>query len=107
MPVSGKYRDYVLGQLACLGSVTGKSMFGGVGLYLDGVFFALIADDVLYFKVGPSNRADYESAGMEPFRPFAKKSAMPYYQVPVDVLEDSDQLRAWGRKAHDAAARTF
>jgi DNA transformation protein len=107
MPVNAEYRDYVLEQLSCLGGVTGKSMFGGVGIYVDGVFFALIANDVLYFKVDDSNRGDYETAGMAPFKPSpARNTAMPYYEVPVSVLEDVDQLAVWARKAYAVAART-
>jgi DNA transformation protein len=106
MPVSPEYRDYVLEQLARLGRVTGKPMFGGVGIYLDHVFFALIANDVLYFKVDDSNRGDYESAGMGPFRPYSDTTTpMSYYAVPVEVLEDEDQLSVWGRKAYDVANR--
>jgi DNA transformation protein len=104
MPVNPEYRDYVLEQLACLGRVTGTPMFGGVGIYLDHVFFALIADDVLYFKVDDSNRDDYEAAGMGPFRPYADKTTtMPYYAVPAEILEDAEQLSVWGRTAYDVA----
>lgn len=79
-------------------------MFGGIGIYLDRVFFALIADDVLYFKVDDSNRGDYEAAGMGAFRPYPdKKTTMSYYAVPVEILEDDEQLSAWGRKAYDVA----
>lgn len=74
--------------------------FGGVGIYLDRVVFALIANDVLYFKVDDSNRGDYEAAGMTPFKPYpTRNTTMPYYEVPVSVLEDIDQLTVWGRKA--------
>jgi DNA transformation protein len=106
MPVSPDYRKFVLEQLAPLGRVTDKSMFGGVGVYLDGVFFALIANDAMYFKVGDLNRADYEAAGMEPFTPYRnKKTALSYYEVPVSVLEDIEQLTAWARKAYAVASR--
>jgi DNA transformation protein len=106
MPVSPEYRDYVLEQLACLGSVWGQPMFGGVGIYYEDTFFALIANDTLYFKVDDSNRADYEAAGKAPFRPYpTRDTAMSYYEVPVSVLEDVDQLTAWGRKAYSAASR--
>jgi DNA transformation protein len=107
MPVSPEYRRFVLEQLAHLGQVTDKSMFGGVGIYLNGVFLALIADDVVYFKVDDSNRTDYEAAGMGPFKPYRnKKTTMPYYEVPVSVLEDVDHLTAWARKAYAVAADT-
>ena len=106
MPVNDDYLDYVLDQISCAGPVVPKKMFGGVGLYLEGVFFALIADDVLYFKVDESNRHDYEAEGMGPFKPFGKKSySMQYYEVPIDVLEDREKVREWADKALTVAIR--
>jgi DNA transformation protein len=80
-------------------------MFGGVGLYARGLFFALIAEDRLYFKVDDTTRPDFERLGMEPFRPFGEEHAMGYYEIPADVLEDTAQLEAWMRKAIAVAAR--
>lgn len=51
MPVSQEYLDYVLDLLSIVGPVTARRMFGGAGLYLKGLFFALVADDALYFTV--------------------------------------------------------
>ena len=100
MSVSDEYLVFVQDQLRGLGEITVKRMFGGAGLYLDGVFFAIVADDVLYFKVDDSNRADYEAEGMGPFRPL-----MSYYEVPADVLEDPEVLRTWVGKAVEVAGR--
>lgn len=106
MPVSEEYFDYVVDQLGCIGEVTAKRMFGGVGLYNDGLFFGLIAADVLYFKVDDVNRPDYETAGARPFQPYGEESySMRYYEVPVDVLEDVERLRQWARGAVAAAGR--
>jgi DNA transformation protein len=99
MAVSQSYRDFVLEQLGRVTPVTGKSMFGGVGIYAQGLFFALIAEDRLYFKVDDATRPDFEQLGMEPFRPFGEDSAMGYYEVPADVVEDAIQLATWMRKA--------
>ena len=101
MAVSDDYRDFVLEQLARAGRVSARAMFGGVGLYLDGLFFALIDEDTLYFKTDDSNRARYEAAGSRPFCPFPDRTdqAMAYWQVPADVLEDPEQLAAWAREA--------
>ena len=108
MPISEEYVTYVLDQLEGLGTITVKKMFGGAGLYLDSVFFALIADDVLYFKVDNSNQQDYESAGMAPFRPFGEKShIMHYYEVPIDVLDDREKLKTWVDKALLVAKQTL
>jgi DNA transformation protein len=75
-------------------------MFGGVGIYSGDVFFALIADDTLYFKVDDSTRSDFEARGMGPFRPFGGAGGtMQYYQLPEDLLEDPEALRPWAEKA--------
>ena len=75
-------------------------MFGGVGLYSGDVFFALIADDTVYFKTDDSTRPEFEARGMEPFRPFGDDGGtMQYYQLPEDVLEDPEVLRTWAEKA--------
>ncbi len=105
MAVSESYRVFVLEQLGRVNPVTAKSMFGGVGIYAQGVFFALIAEDRFYFKVDDATRPDFERLGMEPFRPFGEESAMGYYEVPADVLEDAGQLALWMRKAIDVAAK--
>jgi DNA transformation protein len=101
MAVSSNYLEYVLEQLSILGDVSSRRMFGGVGLYQGERFFALIDQDTLYFKVDDSIRADYESRGMKPFRPFEDKPewSMSYYEVPADALEDSEELAKWARKS--------
>ena len=104
MAVYDSYRDFVLEQLGRVTPVTGKSMFGGVGLYAEGLFFALVAEDRLYFKVDDATRSAFERLGMEPFRPFGEDSAMGYYEVPVDVVEDPVQLAPWMRQAINVAA---
>ena len=105
MAVSPDYRAWVLEQLARVGPVTSRGMFGGVGLYLDGLFFGLIDDDTLYFKVDDATRPDYEAAGMGPFRPYDDERAMQYYEIPPDVLEDAEQMRIWTNRALEVARR--
>jgi DNA transformation protein and related proteins len=99
------FRSFVLDQLAELGDVTPRSMFGGVGLYYRGVFFGIIARDVLYLKVDEGNRSDYTRAGMKPFKPYRDRpGTMQYYAVPLAVLESAMDLTTWARKAVAAAA---
>lgn len=106
MAVSPEFRDYVLEMLEPLGGVTARAMFGGAALYRDGTVFALIADEVLYFKVDAANRPDYEAAGTGPFRPYEGKAfAMPYWEVPAEVLEDPQAIRGWAIKAWEAGRR--
>lgn len=105
MGFSKGYRDFVVEQMSRLAPVTAKGMFGGVGLYAEGLFFALIAEDQLYFKVDDATRPKFEQLGMEPFRPYGEDSAMGYYSVPADVLEDLARLGPWMREAIEVAAR--
>jgi DNA transformation protein len=100
MRVTAGFRAFVTDQLSSLPGVHSRSMFGGVGLYADEVFFGIVAADVLYFKVDETNRGDYDRAGMSAFRPYADRAMiMPYYQVPVAVIEDADQLVRWAKRA--------
>jgi DNA transformation protein and related proteins len=105
MSVSDDFHSYVLEQLALLRGVTSRRMFGGVGLYAEGLFFGLIDDDVLYLKVDDSNRSEYTSRGMDAFRPFKDKPlySMTYYEVPAEVLEEPEDLARWARKSCEVA----
>ena len=106
MPVSQNYCDYVMEQLTGLGKVVAKRMFGGMGLYHKDVFFAVLDDDQLYFKVDDASRPDYLSAGMRAFQPTRDGPASrTYYRVPDTVLEDEKSLQEWARKAITAAKK--
>jgi DNA transformation protein and related proteins len=103
--VRSSFQILVVDQLSrIMPNVRARSMFGGVGLYSSDVFFALIADDTLYFKTDASTRPEFEARGMGPFRPFGDDGGtMQYYQVPEDLLEDPEALRPWAEKAVDIA----
>lgn len=91
-------------RLKLLGELRAQPMFGGVGAYLDGVFFAIVWDGAVYFKVDDSTRTDYEHAGMPAFRPFADKAPMRgYYEVPTSVLASDRQLREWAQRSASIA----
>jgi DNA transformation protein and related proteins len=106
MPVSPSFRTFIVDQLArVVPQLRARSMFGGVGIYAGKLFFALIADDTLYLKVDSTNRPDFERLGMRPFQPYGEGGeVMQYYQVPADLLEDSEALRPWAEKAIAVAA---
>jgi DNA transformation protein len=81
-------------------------MFGGVGIYAGEVFFGLIDDDIVYFKVDESNRPEFEARGMGPFRPYGEAGeVMQYYRVPDDLLEDPEALGHWAEQAIQVARR--
>lgn len=102
MAVTPSYLTYLLDQLSGLGEVVAKRMFGGIGLYSGGAFFGLIDDDIVYLRVDDESRPDFVARGMPAFRPVRSKPelvSVSYYQVPGDVLEDSEQLVSWARHA--------
>ena len=104
LTVSPAFRAFVLDQFEELGDVEPRAMFGGVGLYRQGLFFAIIAADVLYLKVDDRTRPAYEAAGSRPFMPFpGRATSMHYYAVPVSVLESPTELARWARRAIEVA----
>ena len=106
MPVSKGYLEYVLDQLEGFGQVVSKRMFGGIGLYSDALFFGLIDDDILYFKVDDLTRPGYLKAKSKGFDPYGDGNAsLSYYSVPAQVLEDTDELKAWAGASVEAARR--
>ena len=106
MPVSDSYRTFVLEQIGrVITRVRGKSMFGGVGVYSGDHFFALIDDDVLFFKVDDSTRHEFIAVGMRAWSPFDDDREMKgYYELPAELLEEPDELRPWVEKAVRVAA---
>ena len=105
MAYSKEYLDYILGQLSLFGDVQTKKMFGGVGIFHDGLMFGMIGGDIFRLKVDESNIADYEARGMQPYSSGNKKKSMPYWEVPADVIEDPELLKVWADKSYQAAVK--
>ena len=105
MAISEDYLAYVVDQLSEFGEVEVKRMFGGAGLFRDGLMFGKIGGDVFRLKVDEHNQKDYEERGMKPFYSEKKKKGMPYWEVPADVLEDRKVLAKWAVKSYEAAVR--
>ncbi len=105
MAVSPNFRSYVEDQLRGTPGLVFRPMFGELGIYADGQFFAVLADDVLYFKVDRTTAAAYRAEGSRAFSPVPGKTSMSYYEVPPRVLEDRDELHRWLGQALDVARR--
>ncbi|MGE5453546.1 MAG: TfoX/Sxy family DNA transformation protein [Acidobacteriota bacterium] len=102
------FAQYVVGQMAGFATVQAKAMFGGFGIYLDGLMFALIVDDQLYFKADDQSIALFTNRGLEPFRYETKKgtkSSLSYYLAPPEVYDEADEMAKWARLGYDCAVR--
>lgn len=108
MGISEEFVDYVVEQLAGWDEVSVRRMFGGAGLYRGGIMFAVVAEDVAYLKVDDSNRDDFVRAGSAPFESYPEKiktTIRTYYEIPADVLEDSDELAKWSQRSWTVARK--
>jgi DNA transformation protein and related proteins len=93
--------------LAPLGPVRARRMFGGWGLYADGLFVALIAAERLHLKADAETRGHFSAAGCEPFsyRADGKSVTLGYWTVPPEALESPALMQPWARLALQAALR--
>lgn len=90
------FAEFVRDQLRGLqGELELRRMFGGHGLYRDGVFFAILMDGRMYLKTTDATRGRFVSRGMGPFRPSERQTLKTYYEVPADVLESPAELVEW------------
>ena len=103
MPVSDGYREFVFDRLNEVTPITSRRMFGEIGVYARGLFFAIVADDNLYFKVDEQTKGRFEAAGMSAYNPIGQP--MRYYSVPLSVLEDDEELAEWVHAALAVAER--
>ena len=78
-PNGDSFKDYLLDQLAGLGEVDCRAMFGGSGLYAGKKFFGIIFKGQLYFKVSRATKAGYARRKMKPFRPNARQTLQSFY----------------------------
>jgi DNA transformation protein and related proteins len=93
------FKEFVLDQLKELPGVTSRAMFGGYGVYQAEGFFGIIHQGRLYFKTNDRTRPAYVRKGMKPFRPNAKQTLKTYYEIPVEIIEDGEQLTTWAGRA--------
>ena len=90
MKVSPEFLKLVMEKLSQVGDIRSRAMFGGYGIFHEGLMFSLISEDTLYFKVNDSNREMYQKAKSKPF-----PHGISYWEIPTEVLEDDAKLHEW------------
>ena len=108
MVASEGFAEFLRDQLAPLGRVTMRRMFGKTGVFCDGVMLGMVADDTLYFRVDDDNRAAFKEAESSPPLNYEKQGRtidLSFWRAPERLLDEPDELVTWARAALGAAGR--
>ena len=102
-----EFVDYIVDLSQVIGPVYSKRMFGGYGVFLEGLMFGLIFRNTFYLKVDANSRDYYVSRGLEPFsyERQGKRLNLNYYQAPEEVLDDITAMKVWCNCAFEVAMR--
>jgi DNA transformation protein and related proteins len=108
MVASEAFAEFLREQLAPLGRVTMRRMFGKTGVFSDGVMFGMVTENTLYFRVDDQNRVTFKEAESFPPLNYEKKGGtidLSFWRVPERLFDEPDELLAWARAALAAARR--
>jgi DNA transformation protein len=108
MVASVSFAEFLREQLAPLGHVTMRRMFGKTGVFCDGLMFAMVTDNMLYFRVDDGNREEFKEAASVPplnYRKAGETIDLSFWRAPERLFDEPDELVAWARIALAAAGR--
>jgi DNA transformation protein len=108
MVASPDFAEFLCEQLAPLGRVTLRRMFGKTGVFCGGVMFGMVTENTLYLRVDDGNRATFAEARSSPPLNYSKKGStidLSFWRAPERLLDEPDELVEWARAALAAARR--
>jgi DNA transformation protein and related proteins len=108
MVASHEFAEFLREQLAPLGHLAMRRMFGKTGVFCDGVMFAMVTDNTLYFRIDDQNRAAFAEAAAFPPLNYEKGGELidlAFWRAPERLFDEPDELIAWARAALQAAHR--
>ena len=108
MVASDSFAEFLREQLAPLGRVTMRRMFGKTGVFCGGVMFGMVTDNMLYLRVDDHNREAFQEAASSPPLSYEKKGAaidLAFWRAPERLFDEPDEFLAWARAALGAARR--
>ena len=108
MVASAGFAEFLRDQLAPLGRVTMRRMFGKTGVFCNGVMFGMVTGDTLYFRVDDHNREIFEEARDAPPLNYEKGGRaidLSFWRAPERLLDEPEELVTWARAALAAARR--
>ena len=108
MVASDAFADFLREQLAPVGRVATRRMFGKTGVFCDGVMLGMVTENTLYFRVDDRNRALFEEAAAFPPLSYEKKGRtidLSFWRMPERLFDEPDEFLGWARAALAAARR--
>jgi DNA transformation protein len=108
LPNSAHFIAHVLELMHPAGHATARAMFGGHGVYIDGMIVGIVIDDVLFLKTDDATRGSFTARELPPFcysKRGGEKSTMGYHRAPDEALESPDAMSEWLRPAVGVALR--
>ena len=108
MVASPDFADFLRDQLAPLGRITMRRMFGKTGVFCDGVMLGMVTDNTLYFRVDDQNRATFAEAQGAPPLNYRKQGStidLSFWRAPERLMDEPDELVEWAGAALAAARR--
>ena len=108
MVASDSFAEFLREQLAPLGRVTMRRMFGKTGVFCDGVMLGMVTDNTLYLRVDDHNRAPFKEAEAFPPLNYEKQGStidLSFWRAPERLFDEPDELVTWARLALAAASR--
>ena len=108
MVASDSFAEFLHEQLAPLGHITTRRMFGKTGVFCDGFMLGMVRDNTLYFRVDDDNRAAFKEAESFPPLNYEKKGGtidLSFWRAPERLFDEPDELVTWAGAALAAARR--
>jgi DNA transformation protein len=108
MVASDSFAEFLREQLAPIGEITMRRMFGKTGVFCDGFMFGMVRDNTLYLRIDDDNRATFEEAASFPPLNYEKKGEtidLAFWRAPERLFDEPEDLVTWARAALGAARR--
>jgi DNA transformation protein and related proteins len=108
MVASESFAEFLREQLAPLGAITMRRMFGKTGVFCDGFMLGMVRDNTLYFRVDDENRSAFREAEAFPPLNYEKKGSaidLAFWRAPERLFDETDEFLTWARLALEAARR--
>ena len=108
MVASADFAEFLKEQLAALGYIAMRRMFGKTGVFCDGLMLGMVTDNMLYLRVDDENREAFKEAAASPPLNYRKQGStidLAFWRAPERLYDEPDELVNWARIALAAAAR--